>query len=91
MALSRTAVASATGAGGGEFAPVELKLAVDKLSAAERAMGDKDYDRARQLAEQAQVDAKLAETRAQAAKAQKAITESREANRVLREEINRKP
>jgi membrane-associated HD superfamily phosphohydrolase len=90
IALSKAAVASATSAGAGEYAPVEMKSAADKLTAAQRAFSDKDYERARQLAEQAQVDAKLAESTAQAAKAQKAITESQEGNRVLREEMNRK-
>jgi septal ring factor EnvC (AmiA/AmiB activator) len=90
MALAKAAVTRATSAGGNEFAPVEMKSAIDKLDAADRAIGAKDYDRARQLAEQAQVDARAAEARAQNAKAQKALAETQESNRVLREEINRK-
>jgi hypothetical protein len=45
MALSRAAVSNATSAGGNEYAPVQLKSAVDKMDAAERAMSAKDYVR----------------------------------------------
>ncbi|MEO7622138.1 MAG: DUF4398 domain-containing protein, partial [Gallionella sp.] len=48
MALSRAAVSNATSAGGNEYAPIQLKSAVDKMNAAERALNTKDYIRARQ-------------------------------------------
>lgn len=90
MAVSKAAVTSASSAGGNEFAPVELKSAMEKMDAAEQAMADKDYPRARQLAEEAQVDAQLAAATARSAKAQKAARELQEDNRVLRQEIDRK-
>ncbi|TPQ24320.1 DUF4398 domain-containing protein [Methylomonas koyamae] len=90
MAVSKAAVNSASSAGGNEYAPIPLRAAVQKLDAAERAMSQKDYLQARQLAEQAQVDAQLAAATARAAKAQKAARELQESNRVLREEIDRK-
>ena len=90
MAVSKVAVSNATSAGGNEFAPLQLKSAMDKMDAAERAMTAEDYLQARQLAEQAQVDAQLATTTARSAKAQKAAGALQDDNRVLRQEIDRK-
>jgi hypothetical protein len=89
MALAKTAVDNAISAGGNEFAPVQLRSAMDKMDAAERAMADEEYEQAKQLAEQAQVDAQLASTTARAAKAQKAARELDEGNRTLLQEIER--
>jgi hypothetical protein len=89
MAVSKAAVNSASSAGGNEFAPVALRAAMEKMDAAELAMTREDYLMARQLAEQAQVDAQLAASTARAAKAQKAANELHEGNRVLRKELNR--
>lgn len=90
MAVSRAAVSDATSAGGNEFAPSELKSAMEKLDAAERAMAAEDYVLARQLAEQAQVDAQLAAAVARSTKAKKAADALQEDSRVLRQEIDRK-
>jgi hypothetical protein len=90
MAISRAAVNNATSAGGNEYAPIQLKSAMVKMDAAERAMTEKDYVHARQLAEQAQVDAQLAEATARSAKAQKAADALQEDTRILREEMQRK-
>ncbi|MDD5114367.1 MAG: DUF4398 domain-containing protein [Methylobacter sp.] len=90
IAVSKAAVDSATSAGGNEFAPVQLQSALEKLNAAERAMAEEENLKARQLAEQAEVDARLAAATARAAKAQKAASELREGNRVLHQEIDRK-
>jgi PBP1b-binding outer membrane lipoprotein LpoB len=90
MAVSKVAVSNATSAGGNEFAPLPLKSAMDKMDAAERAMTAEDYVLARQLAEEAQVDAQLAAATARSAKAQKAAAALLQDNRVLRQEIDRK-
>jgi len=90
MAVSKVAVSNATSAGGNEFAPLQLKSAMEKMDGAERAMAAENYLQARQLAEQAQVDAQLAATTARSAKAQKAAGALQEDNRVLRQEIDRK-
>jgi hypothetical protein len=89
MAVSRAAVSNAMGAGGAEFAPLQYKSASDKLTAAERAMADKDYELALKLAEQAEVDAKLAAEMARSAKAQRAVDALQDDIRVLRQEIDR--
>ena len=89
MAVSRAAVSNAMGAGGTEFAPIQFKSASDKLTAAERAMADKDFELALRLAEQAEVDAKLAAEMARSAKAQRAAAALQDDIRVLRQEIDR--
>lgn len=89
MALSRSAINSASSAGGSEYAPVQLKSAIDKMDSAERAMGAKNYGLARQLAEEAQVDAQLAATAARAGKAQRAADALQQSDQVLKKELNR--
>ena len=89
MALSRSAISSASSAGCSEYAPVQFKSAIDKMDSAERAMGAKDYGLARQMAEQAQVDAQLAASAARAGKAQKAADALRQSDQILKKELNR--
>jgi hypothetical protein len=90
IAVSRSAIANAISAGGAEYAPVEIKTAQEKMDRANRAMQKEDYEDARRLAEEAQADARLAEKKAQSAKAQKAASVTQDDIRVLREEMNRK-
>lgn len=90
VAVTTEAVAHAAGAGATEMAPAELRTARDKLEQARQAMASKDYGRARTLAQQAQLDARLAEAKTDSIKARKAADALREDGRVLREEINRK-
>lgn len=90
IAVSKSAIANAISAGGNEYAAVEMKSAQEKMDRAARAMQTEDYENARWLAEQAQADARLAEKKAQSAKAQKAANVMQEDIRVLRDEINRK-
>lgn len=90
IAVSKAAVNDANVAGANELAPIQYKSAMDKMSAAEVAMASKDYPLAQQLAEQAQVDAKLATAMARAAKAKKAADALQEDTRILNQEIGRK-
>jgi hypothetical protein len=60
------------------------------MDAAEQAITVEDYALAKQLAEQAQVDAQLASATVRSAKAQKAASALLEDNHVLRQELNRK-
>lgn len=89
MAVSRAAVENARAAGGNQYAPVELQRAMNKLDAAEKAMAREDYVEAEKLAQQAEVDARLASAKAQSAKAQRASAAVEEDIRVLRQEIDR--
>ncbi len=89
FAVSQSAVNSAVSSGGTEFAAVEMKAAQDKLKQAEIAMHDEKYDEARRLAEQAEWDARVAERKAQAAKAEKAVQDARQGVNDLRDEASR--
>jgi hypothetical protein len=89
VAVSKAAVENAVGAGGAQFAPVEMTAAREKLALANKAMAAKDYKLARDLANQAQVDAKLAQGKADSAKAQAAADALQEDIRVLHEELER--
>jgi len=63
-----------------------MKSAQHKLKQAEIAMHDKKYDDAKRLAEQAEWDARVAERKAQAAKAEKAVQDANQGVQDLREE-----
>lgn len=88
MAVSRAAVERASGPAAAE-APVELAAARDKITRANAAIAAKDFVLARQLAEQAEADATLAEARARATRSTTALNEVRESIRVLRLEMSR--
>ena len=90
MAFANAAVTDANRNGGPEYAAAETRDAQVKYDRAREAMAREDYDTARVLAEEAEVDAKLALTRARSAKAQQAVAEVQRGIRVLREEIDRR-
>ncbi|HET6788131.1 MAG TPA: DUF4398 domain-containing protein [Aquabacterium sp.] len=90
IAVTEAALNHASSAGGAEMAPTEMAAARDKLVRANAAMTAREFDQALRLAEEAQVDALLAEVKARATKAQRAADELREGRRVLREELDRK-
>lgn len=71
-------------------APVDIQKARDKLTQAEKAMTAKDYKTARRLSEEAEVDARVAETRADAAQNANNLTQVQDSIRTLQEEINRR-
>jgi hypothetical protein len=90
MAVSKAAVNDANVAGANELAPIAYRSAMEKMSGAELAMEHKDYVLAKQLAEQAQIDAKLATAMARSSKAKKAADALQEDSRILSQEIGRK-
>ncbi len=89
VAVSKAAVENAAGAGGAEFAPVEMNAAREKMALANKAMAAKNYKLANTLANQAEADAKLAQSKANSAKAQTAADALQDDIKVLREELNR--
>jgi len=90
MAVAEAAVQHASTTNTTDNAAGPLQLAVSKLDAARAAVANKDYARARMLAEQVEVDAQVAELRAQSVRSGKSAQETQDAERVLREELNRK-
>jgi hypothetical protein len=89
LAVGQAAVERANGPAATE-APAELASARDKIARANLAFAGKDYTLARQLSEQAEADATLAEAQARSSRSQRALTEVREGIRQLREEMGRK-
>lgn len=71
-------------------APVELQRARDKWVQAEKAMTNKDYVQARRLATEAAADARLAESKADAATSAASLKQVQDSIRALDEEINRR-
>jgi outer membrane murein-binding lipoprotein Lpp len=89
VAVSRNAVENAVSAGAAELAPAEITAARDKMMRANQALAARDYKAARELAIQAQADAKLAQSKANSAKATAAANALDEDLRVLRQEVDR--
>jgi hypothetical protein len=89
VAVSRNAVENAVSAGAAELAPEEITAARAKMLRANAALAAKDYKLARDLAIQAQADAKLAQSKANSAKATAASNALDEDLRVLRQEVDR--
>lgn len=86
FAVTESAVRSAVSAGGTEYAAVEMRSAQEKWNEAEMAMEKQEFEKANRLAEQAEWDARVAERKAQAAKAQKAVDDANQGIQELREE-----
>ncbi|MFA9216767.1 MAG: DUF4398 domain-containing protein [Sphingomonadaceae bacterium] len=91
VAVSRAAVDSATSSDAAELAPVEMQAAREKLMSANQALAAKDYKAAQMWATAAEADAKLAQSKANSAKATTAANQLQDSIRVLREELDRKP
>lgn len=89
VAVSKAAVDSAASADGAQYAPLEMRSAREKLARANKALADKDYEVAADLANQAQADANLAQGKAGSAKAKIAADALQDDIRVLREELKR--
>ncbi len=72
-----------------EFAPLELRIAQDKVEEAEQAAKAKDHNKAERLSQEALANLKLAEAKAAAKKSQTIAEELERAISTLRQEINR--
>jgi hypothetical protein len=81
-----TAVNQAMTVNAPQYAPMELQRALDKLARAKQAMEDRDYGDARHLAEEARVDAQVAEAKARSENAQRTVRETRQTIETLRRE-----
>ncbi|MGE5493489.1 MAG: DUF4398 domain-containing protein [Actinomycetota bacterium] len=88
FAVSRSAIDDALGAGAAQSAPLELQHAREKMARADAAVDAKDFEDARRLAEEAEVDARLAAAKARTARAQLAVAEIQKSIRALRENVD---
>ena len=84
------AVNRAIEAKAGEYAPLELRQAQEKLDAARQAMNDEEYEQAHRLAEAAQEDARLAEVKAQSQTAREQAREIQSTIETLRQEAEQR-
>lgn len=89
IAVAKASVQRAEQSGAPEYAPVELAAARDKLTRAEKAASDRAAQPATMLAEQANVDAQLAEATAMQQRSHKAATEFDSSMQALRQESMR--
>jgi hypothetical protein len=89
IAVAKASVQRAEASGAPAFAPVELAAATDKLNRAEKAAADHQEQPATLLAEQANVDAQLAEATAAQQRAHKAAMEFDASMQALRQESMR--
>ena len=71
------------------YAPLELRFAEDKYKKAQIAIKDEDYEKANRLADEALLDAQLAEEKAMSTQAEKEAQEMRESIDALRSELMR--
>ena len=72
-----------------QYAPLDLLKAREKYEGARRAVQQEEFDEARRLADQATVDARLAEEKARTAKAQRMAEEMQESLETLQRETER--
>lgn len=89
VARSQAAINQAEQVGARNYAPLEIREAKKKLNQARDLIERKKYEQAQRMADQAAVDAELAETKTLSEKAQKAVRELRESIKILKEEIAR--
>lgn len=87
LLMARDAVAHATNMGGNTYAPVEMQAARERLAAAQIALTAGDLAQTNVLSDEILVNARLAETKVQSAKAEKAATELLKDRRTLQNEI----
>lgn len=87
LQLARESVEQVTGMGGNEFAPAEMQAARERVDFARTALTAGDLARADNLSDEALVNTRLAQTRIQSAKAQKAASELGQGRRALQIEI----
>ncbi|MBD8097103.1 DUF4398 domain-containing protein [Pseudomonas fluorescens] len=91
ISLARDSVGRALAAQATQFAPLEMKTAQDKLARMEQAIGEKHYAEVDALAEQIEVDANLAETKANTVRKQQVLQQAREGIQVLKQEMLNAP
>jgi hypothetical protein len=89
ISSAEMAIKEAESSNAGVNAPLELKLATEKLSQAKAAMQKEEFEEARRLADESLLDAKLAEAKSRSEKAKKATQELRDSIQTLRQEIER--
>lgn len=86
MNLAQSQLQSARDAGAADYDPVDYGFAQDKFQQAQAAMAARKYAKAADLASESQVDAQLAQTKANLGTARTKIQSKLDANAALREQ-----
>ena len=86
----KMAIVNAKNSDASIYAPLELKIAQDKYLQIQKAMDNKDYEKAEQLADFALSDARLAEAKARSEKTKEIVNSLIESIDTLKDEITRK-
>jgi hypothetical protein len=89
LAVSRAAIEQARANGALAAAPADYERALERMRAAEAANRDERYRDARLLAEEAEVDARAALAKADAARSRQALAEIEQSLQALRQEAQR--
>ncbi len=90
IAKAEAAIDDAQGSQARSLAPLQLKLAEEKLSEARTEFENGNYQRANWLAEEAIADANLAEAKAQSASTQQTAQQLQDTIQSLQQEMQRK-
>lgn len=89
MALSNSALQNAQVAGANKHAPIELRTAQEKQALADSAYSKDKFTTAKQLSEQAAVDAEFAKAKSEAQKSRLALEEVEDSISLIRTELDR--
>ena len=89
VSKAEAAVQAADSGKAAEHAPLELDMAREKLARAEQALDDGDHERAQRLADQALVDALLADAKAQSQTSRENAQALQSSIQTLRQETER--
>jgi len=88
IAVSGVALQNAEVAGANNLAPIELRTAKEKQAMANSAMAKKNFKTAKQLSEQAAVDAELAKAISEATQSRSAVQEIEDSIDLIRTELS---
>lgn len=91
MQRAKQQMDAARQAGATDYAPVDLTFAQQRYAAAQTAMGTENYALARDMANEALADGRLAETRAELAATRKQISKQNAENKRLRAQLLNAP
>lgn len=87
LALTGSALQSAELSGAREHAPIELRAAREKQAAADEAIEEKKFSKARYLTIEARVDAELARAAADAEKSRQELRRAQDSMQLLRGDV----
>ncbi len=89
LTQTEASIRQAEQVGAEEYAPLEIREARKKLEQSKDLVEDEKYEEAKRTADQAMVNAELAQIKSLSAKAQKAVYELKQSIQALQDEIQK--